>query len=61
MKSKYDVWCKSCGCVMKKRRGKFGEFYGCTAYPHCKATMSVRDAALEEILPEEHRKDRWQD
>jgi ssDNA-binding Zn-finger/Zn-ribbon topoisomerase 1 len=45
---------------MKLRRGKYGEFYGCTGYPVCKATMSKRDAALEEILPEEERTS-WKD
>lgn len=51
-KSKYEIYCKSCGCLMKKRRGKFGDFYGCTGYPICKATMSLRDAALEDDPPD---------
>jgi ssDNA-binding Zn-finger/Zn-ribbon topoisomerase 1 len=38
---------------MKLRDGKYGEFYGCTGYPICKATMSKRDAALEVIEGEE--------
>lgn len=37
---------------MKLRSGKFGEFWGCTGYPQCKATMSKRDAALEVIEPD---------
>jgi len=45
------VWCPSCGCEMRKRRGKYGEFYGCMGYPLCKNTMNLRDAALAE---EEH-------
>lgn len=56
--SKFDVWCKSCGCVMKLRTGKYGSFYGCTGYPRCKATMSVRDAALEDD-PEDQDFERW--
>jgi ssDNA-binding Zn-finger/Zn-ribbon topoisomerase 1 len=55
-RARYDVWCQSCGCIMKKRSGKFGDFYGCTGYPHCKATMSVRDAALEVIRGEDEEK-----
>jgi ssDNA-binding Zn-finger/Zn-ribbon topoisomerase 1 len=38
---------------MKLRDSKYGEFYGCTGYPICKATMSKRDAALEVIEGEE--------
>ncbi len=49
-KRSYDVWCPSCGCQMKKRQGKFGEFYGCTAYPTCKNTLNKRDAAIQAIL-----------
>lgn len=58
----YDVWCKSCGCIMKLRDGKFGEFWGCTGYPKCKATMSKRDAALEIIEDNSDTvKDDWRD
>lgn len=36
---------------MRRRKGKFGEFYGCTGYPVCKNTMSIKDAAYEpEVL-----------
>lgn len=51
MARNYDVWCRACGCLMKLRDGKFGRFYGCTGYPHCKNTMSERDAALNEDPP----------
>ena len=56
MKSGYEVWCESCGCLMKKRRGKFGEFYGCTGYPACRNTKTLRDAELEPTLetPNDH-------
>ena len=46
-----DLYCRSCGCVMKLRRGKFGAFYGCSAYPHCKNIITLRDAALEDDPP----------
>ena len=42
-----EVWCESCGCLMRLRKGKFGEFYGCTAYPTCRNTKSLQDAELE--------------
>jgi len=33
-----EVKCGLCGSSMKLRQGKFGDFYGCTNYPTCKAT-----------------------
>jgi ssDNA-binding Zn-finger/Zn-ribbon topoisomerase 1 len=59
----YDVWCRACGCIMKLRRGKFGEFWGCTGFPHCKNTLNKRDAALNYILDDEEPtiRERWED
>jgi DNA topoisomerase-3 len=31
-----DEKCDKCGAPMVKRRGRFGEFLGCSAYPKCK-------------------------
>mgnify|MGYP001591572945 CR=1 FL=1 len=56
-----ELYCKSCGCRMSLRHGRHGKFWGCSGYPICRITMSERDDALEEILPEEHRKDDWRD
>lgn len=33
--------CPECGCVMVKRKGRFGEFYGCTGFPLCRHTRKV--------------------
>lgn len=33
--------CPKCGNIMKKRNGKFGEFFGCSGYPDCKFTMNI--------------------
>ena len=30
--------CPKCGNIMVKRKGKFGEFFGCMSYPDCKYT-----------------------
>ena len=46
-----ELYCRSCGCVMRPRRGRYGNFWGCSAYPHCKNTVSLRDAALEDDPP----------
>lgn len=39
----FDVWCDRCGCEMKLRKGKFGEFYGCTGYPKCMRTKNLHE------------------
>lgn len=33
--------CPRCGNAMRKRNGKFGEFWGCSGYPECKYTENV--------------------
>lgn len=38
------VKCPKCGAPMVKRNGRFGEFYGCSRYPKCTASMDVKDA-----------------
>ncbi len=33
--------CPKCGNIMKKRTGKFGDFWGCMSYPDCKHTENI--------------------
>lgn len=33
--------CPDCGQQMKKRNGRYGEFWGCTGYPVCKHTENI--------------------
>ena len=33
--------CPECGLPMKKRNGRFGEFWGCTGYPDCRHTENT--------------------
>ncbi len=33
--------CAKCGSFMVKRNGKYGEFWGCSAYPECRHTMPL--------------------
>ncbi len=35
-------FCPRCGNVLKKRDGKFGEFWGCGSYPDCKYTRNIK-------------------
>ncbi len=33
--------CPRCGNVLRKRKGKFGEFWGCAGYPDCRYTENI--------------------
>ena len=33
--------CPECGSPLKKRKGRFGVFYGCTGYPECRYTRKI--------------------
>ena len=33
--------CPRCGNVLRKRNGKYGEFWGCMSYPDCKYTENI--------------------
>jgi len=33
--------CPRCGASMVLRRGKYGQFYGCSRFPRCKGTQSI--------------------
>lgn len=33
--------CPLCGRELRKRKGRFGEFYGCSGFPHCRYTRNV--------------------
>ncbi|HXW60175.1 MAG TPA: DNA topoisomerase, partial [Myxococcota bacterium] len=40
-KSVGDIKCPSCGAGMVQKRGRFGEFLGCSRYPDCSATSPM--------------------
>jgi ssDNA-binding Zn-finger/Zn-ribbon topoisomerase 1 len=37
--------CPTCGSATKLRSGRYGLFYGCIKYPHCKGTMNPDQSA----------------
>lgn len=41
-----------CGRPMVLRTGRFGLFFGCSRYPHCKETVNVPRPVLEAIIEE---------
>jgi hypothetical protein len=36
-----NLTCQKCGAKLIIRKGKYGEFYGCSNYPHCKFTKNL--------------------
>ena len=37
-----DVCCPECGCILIKRKGRFGMFWGCSGFPACRYTKNCR-------------------
>ena len=33
--------CPKCGNILRKKNGKFGEFWGCMSYPECRYTKNI--------------------
>jgi len=44
--------CPKCGAPVEIRRGRYGAFYGCTKYPRCKGTLSMKQVANGSGRPE---------
>lgn len=50
--------CPICGAAMVKRKGAFGEFYGCSKYPRCKGNRKieniqpVQQAPVQNVQPQ---------
>lgn len=40
-KTQPDILCPLCGAEMVKRKGKYGEFYGCSNFPGCRGTRKL--------------------
>lgn len=53
-------FCPECGGILKKRKGKFGPFWGCVHYPDCRYTLDIKEVTAsqssmldeKEICPE---------
>lgn len=56
--------CPDCGSEMRLREGRYGQFYGCSTWPKCKATRDVEGRSVEERMPSgrarENDKRRWE-
>ncbi|NJO04670.1 MAG: DNA topoisomerase I, partial [Chloroflexaceae bacterium] len=47
-----DVMCHICGKPMVMKKGRFGQFYGCSNYPECKGTRRIGKDGKPVPLPE---------
>lgn len=36
-----EITCPLCGAEMRKRKGVFNRFYGCSKYPQCRGTRPI--------------------
>ena len=43
------IKCPSCGCVLVRRNGQYGEFVGCSNYPKCTYTQNLSDFDYDEL------------
>ncbi len=43
--------CLECGKPMRKRQSRKGEFWGCSAYPDCRGSRDIGDAAIRDSRP----------
>lgn len=41
--------CPECGSPMIKRKGKSGEFFGCSKYPDCKSIVNIKRKAIKKV------------
>jgi hypothetical protein len=48
-------FCPRCGSPMQKRMGRLGAFWGCTKYPNCNGTISIKSEIVKvaETMKEE--------
>lgn len=42
MRTDLNMKCPQCGQPMVLRQGQYGQFYGCSTFPHCRATKRYR-------------------
>lgn len=40
--------CSKCGDVMVVRKGKYGSFWGCSGFPMCDHSVSIKEALMKE-------------
>lgn len=46
LKEKGMKVCPRCKSIMKKRNGRYGEFWGCSGYPNCRYTENIENTVV---------------
>jgi ssDNA-binding Zn-finger/Zn-ribbon topoisomerase 1 len=54
-----DLDCPECGASMVLRNSRYGPFYGCIAYPKCKATHGAHEDGSPLGIPADKETKRW--
>ncbi len=39
-----EKYCPECGGLLKRRKGKFGAFWGCSNFPECRYTLDIKES-----------------
>ena len=47
-----EMLCEKCGAKMTQKRGKFGAFWGCSAYPECNHVVRSKPGSKKGAAPE---------
>lgn len=42
------IKCPSCGCVLERKNGPYGEFAGCSNYPRCNYSANISSFSNED-------------
>ncbi|MFP4047355.1 MAG: topoisomerase DNA-binding C4 zinc finger domain-containing protein, partial [Bacteroidales bacterium] len=45
--------CPECGAEMKVVEGKYGKFYGCSNFPDCKGSVSIKQENNKQPVKDE--------
>lgn len=43
-----EIACPDCGFSMTIKEGRYGYFWGCTGYPGCEKTLSIRESLQQD-------------
>lgn len=52
-----EVGCPECGFPMEVREGKYGYFWGCTNFPACENTLSIKQQLKREKFKDDDKED----
>ena len=54
-----DFDCPKCGAKMAIRKGRYGEFCGCSKFPLCKSMMTMEGEVIEKSKKKKSKKKKF--